>query len=150
MKKPGKGTKKGIYKTERDLTYRMSYLADEFLGSQSEDIEFTAMDIYENSDYIFVEVEMAGISPNDVKVHVKGDKLFIKGVKYETEQSSREITFHCAERSFGAFRRVFVLGSAVDSENIDANYKNGILLLKIAKMKELERPSHSIEVKIDE
>ena len=136
-----------------NLNYRVNYLAEEFADISlitSHEIGFTAMDIFENSEMIYVEVELSGVLPKDITVTVTDDRMVIEGVKYEPVTRQPGLIFTCAERNFGSFRRVFALGSAVESENIEASYKNGILKLKIPKRKERRKPSHPIKVRVDE
>lgn len=143
---------KGSYQPRGDLGFRLNF-AEEFIdvsARSSQEIGFTAMDIYENKDLIFVIIELAGVSPDDVTVTVTENRLLIEGAKHETVCDEQGVTYHCAERSFGNFRRVFVLGSAVDSQNIKAAYKTGLLKLQIPKMPERRKRSHPINVKIDE
>lgn len=145
-------TKKSISARDTGQFCGLSYEAEEFIGitgSSTRDVGFTAMDIYENSKTVFVEIELAGVKPKDVSVTLHGKKLVIKGKKYEPP-AQPGATFYCAETAFGSFRRVFVLGSSVDSDNIEAIYKNGMLQLKIPKTKNADKSSSSIKVKINE
>jgi len=138
---------------ENDLNYRLKYLAessspleDRYLhGSAS-----AAMDIYENAQFIFVEIDLAGVDPKALTVAVVNDKLTIEGKKGESVQHEPGVVFHCAERNFGAFRRVFGLGSTIDSQNIEAKYENGVLLLKLPKVQDRRKKAHHIKVQIDE
>ncbi len=107
------------------------------------------MDIYENNDFIFVVIELTGVDPNDVSVTVTDNRLIIEGTKYENASGESGVAYHCAERNFGVFRRMFALGSAVDSQNIKASYKSGVLKLQIPKLHERRSKSRLIRVKID-
>lgn len=136
-----------------DANYRFDYFADEFIEISAEtaqEIGFTAMDIYENSEKIFVEIELAGVDPGDITVSVSQNRLVIEGTKYEPPTRQPGLTFHCAECSFGSFRRMFVLGSAIDSKHIEAIYKNGILKVEIPKVPERRNVPHPIKVNVDE
>lgn len=110
----------------------------------------TTMDIYENKGFIFVEMELAGVRPDDFKVMVDRHKLTVEGVKSESALGGSNIVFHCAERSFGKFKRVFELGSAIDAEKIEANIKNGVLRLKLPKLQDRRKISHQIKVQVDD
>lgn len=137
----------------KKMNYRLDYFADEFIDISSEsaqEIGFTAMDIYENNENIFVEIELAGVDPKEISVTVNENRLVIEGAKNEPSTRQPGLTFHCAECSFGSFRRMFVLGTAIDSQNIEAAYKNGILKMEIPKVHDRRNRSHAIKVKVDE
>ena len=148
-KKTGK-TSPGFSK---EFNYRLDYFAEEFIDISSEsarEIGFTAMDVYENKSTIFVEIELAGVNPNEISVTVLDNRLVIKGTKFEPSTRQPGLTFHCAECSFGSFRRAFVLGSAIDAQNIVAKYNNGILKLEVPKVPERRNRPHQIKVDTDE
>jgi HSP20 family protein len=136
-----------------EMNYRLDYFADEFIDispESTQEIGFTAMDIYENNNNIYVEIELAGVDPKEITVTVSENRLIIEGMKNEPSTRQPGLTFHCAECSFGSFRRMFVLGSAIDSQNIEAAYKNGILKMVIPKVHERRNMPHAIKVKVDE
>ena len=140
-------------KFSKEVNYRLNYFADEFIDISTEsaqEIGFTAMDIYENSNHIYVEIELAGVDPKEITVTVSENRLIIEGMKSEPTTRQPGLTFHCAECSFGSFSRMFVLGSAIDSQNIEAAYKNGILKMEIPKVHERRNRPHAIKVKVDE
>lgn len=133
-----------------DLVFGLHYASEESLEvseSSAGGASLAAADIYENSDYVFVDVEVPGIDPDNISVYLKEDRLTIQGYKSE-EPSPSNVSFYCAERSFGPFKRVLVLGYTVDSDNISANCKNGILHLSIPKVKERRKKVHKIKVEI--
>ena len=77
-------------------------------------------------------------------VELNGNELTISGeVKNETEEKGK--TVHRIERSYGKFRRVFNLSTDVDPEKVEAQYKNGLLNITVAKA-EAAQPKR-IEVK---
>ena len=137
----------------KTLDYRLDYFTEEFIDISSEsarEIGFTAMDVYENEEAIFVEIELAGVNPKSISVTVLDNRLVIEGTKFEPSTRQPGLTFHCAECSFGPFRRAFVLGSAIDAQNIVAAYKNGILKLEVPKVPERRNRPHPIKVTTDE
>ncbi len=138
---------------DSDLSYQLRYIADGGASSQDKylyESGSAAMDIFENNSFVFVEMDLAGVDPKTLSVVVDRDKLSIEGVKAESVQHESEVVFHCAERNFGAFRRVFGLGSTIDSKNIEARYKNGVLVLKLPKMQDRRKMLHHIKVQVDD
>ena len=91
-----------------------------------------------------VTVELPGMKPEEVKVEVKKDGLWIMGEKKEeTEEQGK--TFHRMERRAGMFRRVFALPSDVVEDNIDARFTDGVLKVVLPKAEKV--PPKHIEVK---
>jgi len=79
-----------------------------------------------------VSVDLPGMKPEDIDVELKHGELWICGSrKEETEEKGK--TWHRVERFFGDFRRVIPLGNDVDSEHIEADYKDGVLHVTVPK-----------------
>ena len=119
-------------------------------GKLVRESDSATMDIYEQKGFIFVEMDIAGVDPEDLKVVVDRHKLIIEGVKAESGLSGMNVVFHYAERSFGRFQRVFELGSAIDMERIEATFKNGVLLLKMPKLQDRRQNLRQIKVRVDD
>lgn len=91
-----------------------------------------AVDVDEGPDEITVRAEIPGIDPKDLDVTVVGNQLVLSGEKKQsTEQSGRD--FYQSEIRFGSFRRSLPLPEGVDTENVDAQYANGVLTLRMKK-----------------
>ncbi len=96
------------------------------------------MEVAETADAYIVRLEIPGVRPEDIEVTLTGDTLTIRG-KRERSEEQRGETYHLIERAYGEFARSFTLPSAVDAENISADYKDGILELRLPKT-QAERP----------
>ncbi len=84
------------------------------------------------ADYYEINVELPGVKPEDVDVSIHDNRVTVRGEKhFEREEQGR--TFFFSEREYGSFQRTFRLPPDADGEKIDAEYKNGLLSLKIAK-----------------
>ena len=69
---------------------------------------------------------------DDIGVHVENQTLTIKGErKFEKDENARG--YHRIERSYGNFVRSFAVPSTVDTEGVQADYKNGVLTVTLAK-----------------
>ncbi|MFQ6048296.1 MAG: Hsp20/alpha crystallin family protein [Phycisphaerae bacterium] len=91
-----------------------------------------ALDVAETDDEIVIKVELPGVDPADLDVSVCGDMLTIRGEKrQEQEQPGR--SFHRIERRFGAFRRSTRLPTVVDTDRVEAQYKDGLLTIRLPK-----------------
>jgi HSP20 family protein len=89
-----------------------------------------------------VKLDLPDINPADVKVTVRENVLSIKGerkstpVNTETETPTAKI--HLQERTYGTFSRSFSLPKNADPEQVNADYKNGVLTVSIAKRAEVQ------------
>jgi HSP20 family protein len=94
------------------------------------------VDVYEEGDSLLLEAELPGLRAEDVDVTVHDGVLTISGERKApaTRQTARH---HVVERSYGAFRRAFVLPDSVDPEKIEAKMNDGVLVLKLAKKAEV-------------
>mgnify|MGYP001086888786 CR=1 FL=1 len=87
------------------------------------------VDIYENDDAIVVELELAGLKRKDIGVELAGDTLTVRGERKAAPRGE----FLRQERPAGPFLRAFTLGVPVDSQEVKANYENGILRVTLPK-----------------
>jgi HSP20 family protein len=93
------------------------------------------VDIYEDEHNITVKTELPGVDPKDVDVRVENNTLTIKGER-KFEKEEKEENFHRIERRYGTFVRSFTLPNTVDTENVKADYDNGVLKVQLAKRAE--------------
>ena len=92
-------------------------------------------DIYEDEHSITLKLEVPGIEEKDIDVQLENNTLTVKGER-KFEKEEKEENFHRIERRYGVFARSFTLPDAVDSGNVEANYENGILKIRLAKRAE--------------
>ena len=123
------------------LQDRMNRMFDSGVHGEGtdEDMEATAwtpaVDIYETNDAIMVNVEAPGMSRDQFTVEVKDEVLTLQGERPFEKDVSRE-HYHRIERSYGRFRRSFVLGTPIHNDGITATYKNGVLEIVLPKVEE--------------
>jgi HSP20 family protein len=104
---------------------------------------FPRVNIYENDDEYVVSAELPGVEKNDVSITLKDNSLKISGeIKRENNDKKNA---HLEERHTGKFERNFILNERVDAEKINAELKNGILLVKIPKSAETKPVSINIK-----
>jgi HSP20 family protein len=103
-----------------------------------------AFDIKENEKEFTVTAELPGIDTKDIDVTLSDGVLSVKGEKKQ-EHEEKHGDYHRIERRYGSFQRSFRIPGKVKTENIDANYKDGILRLTLPKAEESE--TKKIEVK---
>jgi HSP20 family protein len=83
-------------------------------------------------DYYEINVELPGVTPEDVEVSVHDNSLMVRGEK-RSERREEGRTFFFSELEYGAFQRSFRLPADADGDKIDAAFIDGVLNLRIAK-----------------
>jgi len=104
-----------------------------------------AVDVYEDGQNLVIKAELPGLDPKDVEVRIENHTLFLTGER-KFEKETKEGNYHRVERSYGSFSRSFTLPSTVSTESAQAEYKDGILTLKLAKREEAKPKTIKIEV----
>ncbi|MCK5098401.1 MAG: Hsp20/alpha crystallin family protein [Desulfobacteraceae bacterium] len=95
------------------------------------------VDIIKKDGKVIVTAELPGINKENISIDVNEDVLTLKGErKYEKEE--KEADYYRKERVTGSFSRSFVLPSGVSTEEIIAEYKDGILKIEIPEAKKEE------------
>lgn len=94
-----------------------------------------AVDIYETENELVVKAELPDLQDKDIDVRITNNTLTIRGER-KFEKDVKEENYLRIERAYGAFMRSFSLPNSVSSENIRADYRNGVLTLHMAKREE--------------
>ncbi|MBA2495451.1 MAG: Hsp20/alpha crystallin family protein [Acidobacteria bacterium] len=117
-------------------------------GGESDEIMRGAwhpsVDIFENKDQIVLEAELPGMKAEDVNISIENNVLTLHGER-RFEKKDESDNFHRVERSYGSFTRSFTLPPTVSSENVNAEFENGVLRLTLAKREEAK--PRRIEIK---
>src|SRR5262245_47170611 len=93
------------------------------------------VDIVEEADRLVFRAEIPGVAKDDIDVKVENGTLILKGEKKQEKVSDTE-TSHRVERFYGVFSRSFALPTSIDTEKIQARYKDGVLELVLPKAEE--------------
>lgn len=88
-------------------------------------------EIAETDKNIVLCCELPGVEKNNIKIDVSGDTLCISGEKKFRENP--EIKYHHTEINYGPFSRTFKIGIPVETENIKATYREGLLEITLPK-----------------
>ena len=102
-------------------------------------------DISESKKEYLIKAELPEVDRDDIKVSVDGGRVTIHGER-KMEQEEEDTTRHRVESFYGSFSRTFALPENADTENITAKSKNGVLKVRIPKIK-ADKPK-SIEVAV--
>jgi HSP20 family protein len=103
------------------------------------------VDIHQNGNHeIVLKVELPDVRREDIQVAIDDNTLTIKGEKQLSDEV-KEDQFQRIERAYGTFSRPFSLPPNVDASKLSAEYKNGVLTVRIP-LREEAKP-RQIEVK---
>lgn len=92
-------------------------------------------DIQEKNDVYIVNVDLPGMDKDKIDIHIEDTYMTIEGERaYEKEDTSKDNRYFRSERSFGTFSRVIPLPGEVEKQGITADYKNGVLKIKLPKL----------------
>jgi HSP20 family protein len=91
-----------------------------------------AADIFETDNDLVLQTDLPGVDPKQIDLRVENNVLTIRGERRFEPKVERE-NFHRVERSYGTFSRSFALATAVESEKVQASYKNGVLSIMLPK-----------------
>ncbi len=105
-----------------------------------------AVDIYETENELVLKADLPDIEQKDIDVRVENQTLTIAGQrKFEKQEAGKG--FHRIERSYGNFVRSFAVPNSFNTEQIAAQYKNGVLTVTLPK-KEAAKP-RQIKVEVN-
>jgi HSP20 family protein len=103
------------------------------------------VDIYQNGDQeLVLKAELPDMAREDIDITVENFVLTIKGEKKFVNEVKEE-QFHHVERRYGTFNRSFSLPQTVDAGKVSAEYKNGVLTVRLP-LREEARPR---QIKVD-
>ncbi|MBN1211242.1 MAG: Hsp20/alpha crystallin family protein [candidate division Zixibacteria bacterium] len=95
------------------------------------------VNIIDGKDNIALTFELPGMKKEDIKVTIKDNVLNISG-KREFSSEEKDENYVRTEISTGSFCRSFTLPDTVNSDKISADYKDGMLTVKLAKLEEVK------------
>lgn len=103
------------------------------------------VDIAENDQHYQLVAELPGISKDNISITVDESLLRIEASNEpgQDEQAGKVLR---SERRFGKFIRSFNLGKDIDLEEINASFKDGLLILTVPKAKEVQPAVQKIEI----
>lgn len=89
-----------------------------------------AVDIYEVDGGLVLKAELPDMRREDIDVSVENNTLTLKGER-KLDHEIKQENFHRIERAYGSFVRSFSLPNTVDAGKIAAEYKSGVLTIKL-------------------
>ncbi len=108
-------------------------------------VEIPSVNISDGKNAYFVNIPIPGFDKKDVNIEVQNGYLVISSDK-EREKNEQNTNWLRKEYSFSSFKRVLHLPENADADNIKAKMRNGILILKVGKIKNYEFKNKKITV----
>lgn len=99
----------------------------------------------ETDQEIHLKFELPGLDPKDLEIEVSEDAVFIRGERKTEIEAESEGTVR-SEFHYGKFERVIPMSSPIKTENVQAEYSNGVLNLTLPKSEEGMKKSVKVEV----
>ena len=101
--------------------------------------------MYEEKDDVVVKAEIPGMKKENLEINLSDSHLIIKGEKKQEEEVKKK-GYYYSERSYGSFMRSIDLPNEVKSEKATANFKDGVLEVRLPKTEEAKRKEVKIKV----
>ncbi len=111
-----------------------------------EKIWYPAVDILEDEDAFLIKVELPEVDEKAIDMKIDHQVLFIKG-KREMEAGEEPLQIRRRERSHGTFERAFRLPDSVESGEVHAAMKQGVLTITLPKKEETKPRTVKVEIK---
>ncbi len=103
------------------------------------------VDACEDENNIILKAELPGMKKDDIDIEVTADSLTISGErKFETEEGRSYVR---VERPYGKFRRTFAINVPINTGDVKAAYKDGLLEITIPKSEETKPKKVEVSVK---
>lgn len=104
-----------------------------------------AVDIYETENELVLRADLPDMNEKDLDIRVENNMLTVRGER-KFEQKVKEENYLRIERTYGSFSRSFSLPNTISTENIKAEYKNGVLTVEMPKRAESKPKQVKINV----
>jgi HSP20 family protein len=121
-------------------SYRVAFLPG--IGPR----QYPLVNLFEDKDKVYVEALTPGVDPQSLNVTVLQNRLTLSGEKSPIGDDVKPEAFHRNERASGKFLRSLDLPVEVDDGNVQAEYKNGVLLVAIPKAEKAKPKQITVNV----
>ena len=130
-----------------DVSPRLNRLFAPATGRQSAGLSGwnPAVNVEETKEELLLSAELPGMAIEDVEIEVENNVLTLKGEKRTEKKEEEDRRFHVWERSSGSFRRRFTLPKTVKTDEITAQFKDGILFVQMPKAPEAKAKKIAIK-----
>lgn len=92
-----------------------------------------AIDVLETEKEYLFHFDLPGMTEKEVELNLTGRELQVSGERKQAGEA-KDFRTHRSERFFGRFEKKFVLPEDVNAEKTEANFKNGVLEIRVPKI----------------
>ena len=129
---------------------RLNRILDGFYGRPQEDLTRSAwvpaVDIYSNGQHeLVLKAELPDMKEEEIDLTVEDNTLTLRGER-KLDAEITEDQFHRIERSYGSFARTFSLPPTVDAGKVSAQYKAGVLTVRLPLREEAKPKQIKVQV----
>jgi len=104
-----------------------------------------AIDIHETEKELVISASLPGLKRENIKVDIEENMITIKGERRE-ERKVEKKNYYRREQNYGSFERNIALPDYVNPDKAKASYKDGILEIKIPKIKKPKSKGRSLDI----
>ena len=104
------------------------------------------VDILETEHELILKADVPEVKFEDIDVKMENGTLTLRGERKFESSGKQEGGWHRVERSYGTFERVFTLPDTVDAEGVKAEYKNGVLTVRLPLREEAQPRQIKVDV----
>lgn len=122
-----------IWREMDQLRHEMSHLFETAAGQHKHaSASFPAINIWADENSQFISAEIPGVKAEDININATADTLTISGnrVRDEVSENAR---YHRRERGYGVFTRKIQLPFMIDTDSVNAQFNNGILIVELQR-----------------
>ena len=105
-----------------------------------------AVDIVDKEKAYEITAELPGMDESNIDVKFSDGTLTIKGEKKD-EKEEKKKDYYLSERRYGSFQRSFGVPDGVDTDKIEAHFKNGVLTVTLPKTADAQKSEKKIAIK---
>jgi len=121
-----------VWRSLHEMQHEVNRVFDRWGGQSFGLVESPAVNLWEENDAVVLEAELPGLELEDLEIFVTGhNQLTIKGER--KAPIVEKGTQHRQERGFGKFTRMITLPFAVEENNVEARFENGVLNVRLPK-----------------
>jgi len=117
------------------LQAELERMLDAAFGPAGPSRLYPPVNVFDAGEAYVVKAELPGVTPDTIHIDVEDDTLTLRGERTFSEPS-RDAAYHRRERGAGQFRRVVRIPGRLASDEAKAEYRDGVLTVRLPKAKE--------------
>lgn len=136
---------------ERPMRYPIRSIFDDFFAPSlwespiSLNTPTLSADLWEEKDDVFVKMALPGIRKEDIKINIMADTVTISGHSKKEEKSEDDAKKYYFRSMESSYEQSFNLPTKIDPDKAEAEFKDGVLTIKMPKANEVK--PKQIEIK---